>query len=78
MTMTSIGMAQEISTTTGKVKMSVVGYMGRSVQMSYDTRNRVEEQLCSDGRSMNYTYGNRTVTATGETAVASLTLTQGQ
>lgn len=43
---------------------SVVGYLSRSVQMTYDTRNRVRVKNYSDGRSMTYTYGNRTVTAT--------------
>lgn len=43
---------------------SAVGYMTTSVQTSYDARNRVGQQNYSDGRSMNYTYGNRTVTST--------------
>lgn len=45
-------------------EQSAVGYLTLSDQMSYDDRNRVDEHHYSDGRSMAYTYGNRTVTAT--------------
>lgn len=44
--------------------LSVVGYLTKEDLMTYDDRDRVVEHQYSDGRSMTYTYGNRTVTAT--------------
>lgn len=45
-------------------ELSSVGYLVKTDSMTYDDRDRIHEHQYPDGRSMAYTYGNRTVTAT--------------